>query len=55
MKKYCFTLLATLLLSVQVNAQLNNYTTGDTAPDFTVTDIHGQTHHLSDYEGKWED
>jgi len=53
MKKYCFTLLATLLLSVQVNAQLNNYTTGDTAPDFTVTDIHGQTHHLSDYEGKW--
>jgi thiol-disulfide isomerase/thioredoxin len=35
------------------NAQLTNYSVGQTAPDFTVTDLHGHTHHLSDYAGKW--
>ena len=35
------------------NSQLNNFNAGDAAPDFTVTDIHGQSHTLSDYAGKW--
>ena len=35
------------------NSQLNNFSAGDAAPDFTVTDIHGQSHTLSDYAGKW--
>lgn len=26
---------------------------GETAPEFTGTDSHGQTHHLSDYRGKY--
>ncbi|MEM7037754.1 MAG: redoxin domain-containing protein, partial [Bacteroidota bacterium] len=29
-------------------AQLNNFNNGDTAPDFTVTDVHGNTHTLYD-------
>ena len=52
MKRF-FTLLLVLFLSVSAGAQLNNYAVGDVAPDFTVTDIHGQTHQLSDYAGKW--
>lgn len=35
------------------NAQLTNFAVGDDAPDFTITDIHGQTHTLSNYAGKW--
>ena len=49
-----------LLLSVAVvlgigaaNAQLGNFSVGDDAPNFTITDLHGQTHQLSDYAGKW--
>ena len=26
---------------------------GDSAPDFTATDSHGQTHKLSEYKGKF--
>lgn len=49
----------TLLLSVAIGlsfgfqAQLSNFTVGQTAPNFTVTDLHGHTHQLSDYAGKW--
>lgn len=35
------------------NAQLDNFSVGQQAPDFTVTDIHGQEHQLNDYAGKW--
>ena len=55
MKINFYTLLSVLLFIPFVsNAQLNNFSAGDAAPDFTVTDIHGQTHTLSDYSGKWE-
>ena len=48
------TILSLLLaLSFNFNAQLTNYSVGDAAPDFTVTDLHGKTHKLSDYAGKW--
>jgi len=46
-------LLFSLLLTFTSKAQLFNFSVGQTAPDFTVTDIHGHTHHLSDYAGKW--
>lgn len=42
-----------LCLSFVANSQLGSLGVGDTAPAFTVTDIHGQTHTLSDYAGKW--
>lgn len=51
-----------LLLSVAVaiaafstNAQITNYTVGQTVADFTVTDVHGNTHTLSSItaSGKW--
>jgi thiol-disulfide isomerase/thioredoxin len=52
--KKLFTCLSFALLSAGYSqAQLANYSVGETAPDFTVTDIHGHTHHLSDYAGKW--
>lgn len=37
------------------NAQVNNYSVGQTVSDFTVTDVHGQTHNLSQIagSGKW--
>ena len=37
------------------NAQVGNYNVGDVVSDFTVTDVHGVTHVLSDYTnaGKW--
>ena len=54
MKQNFYTLLASLLFIPFVsNSQLNNFSAGDAAPDFTVTDIHGQSHTLSDYAGKW--
>lgn len=39
-------LLALLVFSFQSNAQI---APGSVAPDFTVTDINGNTHHLADY------
>ena len=54
MKINFYTLLASLLFIPFVShSQLNNFNVGDAAPDFTITDIHGQTHTLSDYSGKW--
>lgn len=44
---------AFLLGLTSVNAQLSNYAVGDVAPNFTITDLHGHTHQLSDYAGKW--
>jgi hypothetical protein len=37
------------------HAQIQNYSVGQTVPDFTVTDIHGGTHTLYNYtsQGKW--
>ena len=52
MKKIITSLSFVLALGLS-QAQLNNYSVGQTAPDFTVTDLEGHTHHLSDYAGKW--
>jgi len=35
------------------NAQLSTLNVGDPAPSFTVTDLHGTTHTLEDYDGKY--
>ena len=54
MKINFYTFLAAMLfIPFMSNSQLNNFNAGDAAPDFTVTDIHGQSHTLSDYAGKW--
>lgn len=53
MKRNLFTLLLSIALCYSANAQLNNFNVGDNAPDFTVTDIHGNSHTLSSYSGKW--
>lgn len=52
MKKSFLSLLFYFFLTTTLWAQLPN---GSTAPDFTVTDINGQTHHLYDYlnQGKY--
>lgn len=44
-----------LVASFGLNAQITNYAVGDDVGDFTVTDIHGVSHTLSDYTsaGKW--
>ena len=43
-----FTLLSTAVIAAPAPPQ-----PGDTAPDFSLTDIHGQKHSLSDYKGKY--
>lgn len=53
MKKHIYLFALLLCLPFINNAQLNNFGVGDDAPDFTVTDIHGQSHTLSDYAGKY--
>jgi thiol-disulfide isomerase/thioredoxin len=53
MKKLLLTLIAAGSFGLISNAQLNNLNVGQDAPNFTVTDIHGQTHTLSNYAGKW--
>lgn len=53
MKKNFYLLMLLICLPFINNAQLNNFSVGDVAPDFTVTDIHGHTHNLSDYAGKY--
>ena len=44
MKINFYTLVLLLVIPFINNAQLNNFNVGDVAPDFTVTDIHGQSH-----------
>jgi thiol-disulfide isomerase/thioredoxin len=51
--KKIITSLALVLAAGTSQAQLNNFSVGQTAPNFTVTDLHGHTHNLSDYAGKW--
>lgn len=53
MKKLFTCLSFALLTAGAAQAQLQNYSVGQTAPDFTVTDLHGHEHQLSDYSGKW--
>ncbi len=53
MKKLLLSLFVAGSFGLSSKAQLNNYSVGQTAPNFTVTDIHGQTHSLSDYANKW--
>jgi thiol-disulfide isomerase/thioredoxin len=53
MKKQLLMLLVAVTTSISLSAQMNNVTVGQDAPNFTVTDIHGQTHTLSNYIGKY--
>ncbi len=53
MKKLFTSLTVALLFSGAASAQLQNYSVGQAAPNFTVTDLHGEQHSLSDYAGKW--
>jgi thiol-disulfide isomerase/thioredoxin len=53
MKKQLLSLMAGLFLAFSSFGQLNNYSVGQTAPNFTVTDLHGHVHNLSDYAGKY--
>lgn len=53
MKKLFTSLTVALLFSGAASAQLNNFSVGQTAPNFTVTDLHGDQHALADYSGKW--
>ena len=46
MKKQLLTIFAALGLSLGASAQLQNYAVGDVAPDFTVTDVNGNTYSL---------
>jgi thiol-disulfide isomerase/thioredoxin len=52
MKKTLLNFALLFLLGANLNAQ-SSIQVGATAPNFTVTDIHGNTHSLSDYAGKW--
>jgi thiol-disulfide isomerase/thioredoxin len=47
MKKLILLLILTSVIKIQ--AQLNNYSNGDTVNDFTVTDVNGNTHNLYTY------
>lgn len=53
MKRILTSIALILFLANGASAQLNNYSVGQTAPNFTVTDLHGDQHSLSDYAGKW--
>jgi hypothetical protein len=43
----------TLLFALLTTAALATVEPGGTAPDFSLADIHGQKHSLSDYKGKY--
>ncbi len=47
MKKTLLSFLAICSLTLGLNAQVQNYAVGATVADFTVTDVHGNTHKLS--------
>lgn len=47
MKKLLLSL--SLFSAITANAQLTNFSVGQTAPNFTVTDIHGNSHTLYNY------
>lgn len=54
MKRTLLSLVA-IATSFTMNAQIQGYSVGATVADFTVTDVHGNTHTLSDWTnaGKW--
>jgi peroxiredoxin len=41
------------MLALSAGAAVAGVEVGASAPDFTLTDTHGQTHQLSQYKGKW--
>lgn len=47
--KKLITLLSIVVLALSLNAQVGNYSVGDLVDDFTVTDVEGVTHTLSQY------
>lgn len=47
-----FLLLAGLILGLGTGARAATAEVGRPAPDFTLTDVHGQTHRLSEYRGR---
>ncbi|MFN8699042.1 MAG: redoxin domain-containing protein [Flavobacteriales bacterium] len=47
--KHIYFILVMFLSSVSMNAQLSNFNAGDVVPDFTVTDLNGNTHTLYEY------
>ena len=55
MKKSLLLIIAICSISFGMKAQIQNYSVGQTVNDFTVTDIHGNSHTLSSItaSGKW--
>jgi len=55
MKRKLLSLAVILTATFGLNAQITNYSVGQTVADFTVTDVHGNSHTLSTYTnaGKW--
>lgn len=55
MKKTLLSLFVAAATVFGANSQVQNYANGDAVTDFTVTDVHGNTHTLSDItsQGKW--
>ena len=55
MKNFLLSIIAAFTLSTGLFAQVGNYAVGDVVADFTVTDVHGNTHNLSSItaSGKW--
>lgn len=51
MRKTVLSILAVCAMTFGLNAQIQNYTVGQTVADFTVTDVHGNTHTLSSITG----